>query len=180
MKLLKNSMLRNIFAAIGLLSCGLIAIVLTFFAYSITWGNRDKIDEATNSDVRFVLNWCQLGDEKIEKVLRSYVSKSGFTGDHHDAYLIKIKGFKYDDLEKAQPGKWYRGDQLPELLKEAVSFGMSFKQETPWFINESEILKDDCYVYPWFIGTDGLTPRSIQIIILKPKLSLVYYIDASI
>ncbi len=35
---------------------------------------RNKSDVATSRDVRFVLNWCRLGDERIEKILDSYES----------------------------------------------------------------------------------------------------------
>ena len=53
---------------------------------------------------------------RIEKVLHSHVSARSLTGDHLDAYAIKISHVdtaeltaKTDDLG----GGWYRGDQLP-------------------------------------------------------------------
>ena len=34
-----------------------------FFAYQLGPGNIDNNDSASKKDVRFVLNWCELGDE---------------------------------------------------------------------------------------------------------------------
>ena len=55
-----------------------------------------------------------------------------------------------------------------------------FNEETPWFLEEKDIFNKDCFVYPWYIGTNGLKPSSVQIIIIKPKLKLIYYISVSI
>ncbi len=54
----------------------LIGIILIFgyLAYSTTIGNKTVENKATKSDVRFVLNWCGLGDDRIEKVTNSYES----------------------------------------------------------------------------------------------------------
>ena len=180
MRFFKNNLLRNTFAIIGLFSTVCILFIASFTAYSLSFVNKEKVNIASKNDVRFVLNWCELGDEKIDKVLKSYVAENKFSSDHQEAYLIKIKNFSISDLQKTQTGKWYKGDQLPVLLKEAVKFGTMFNEETPWFLKETDILKEDCYVYPWYIGTNGLRPSSAQIIIIEPKLNLIYYISASV
>jgi hypothetical protein len=44
------------------------AILGAWLAYQLGPGNRDTSESADKHDVRFVLNWCQLGDERIEEV----------------------------------------------------------------------------------------------------------------
>lgn len=67
------------------------AVIGAFFIYKLGPGNVDKVDSATAKDVRFVLNWSNLGDERIEKVIHSYISARSLTGDHLDAYAILIR-----------------------------------------------------------------------------------------
>src|SRR4051812_11740154 len=90
------------------------AVVLgAFLAYQIGPGNHTRVDSVSATDVRFVLNWCGLGAERIQKVLHSYVSRRSFTGDHLDAYAIKISHVEIAELTAAsrEPyNRWYRGD----------------------------------------------------------------------
>ena len=67
------------------------------FSYKWHFENKPQIGSATNSDVRFVLNWPSLGDERIESVLNSYESSRSLTGDHLDAYEILTNGISIDD-----------------------------------------------------------------------------------
>jgi len=169
----------NCFAIFGFISLIAIIVLGGYLTYSLTLGNKTEIDKAKISDVRFVLNWCELGDGKIEKVLKSSVSATGFSGDYHDAYLIKIKSLNENELKNIQSnGKWFRGDNLPKILDDAISFATEFNGETPWFTNEKNIKTSDCYIYSNSIDCNGLSPRAVQLIILKQKL--VYYIGVSI
>src|SRR5437899_139590 len=77
---------------VGVLSIG--AVV----AYQFRFGNRDKDDSASPRDVRFVLNWCRLGDSRIEQVVHSHVSARSLTGDHLDVYAIKISHINVGEL----------------------------------------------------------------------------------
>ena len=45
-----------------------VGVVFLFglFAISVGTSDYDSVDQATVPDVRFVLNWCGLGDERIE------------------------------------------------------------------------------------------------------------------
>ena len=179
-KFFQNNLILNVFAIIGVFSSVFFLFIAIFITYSLTIGNRETANFASKNDVRFVLNWCELGDSKIDEVLKSYVSENGFFSDHHEAYLIKIKNFNISELQNTQTVKWYRGDQLPEILKEGLKFGTMFNEKTPWFLEEKDIFNEDCFVYPLYIATNGLKPSSVQIIIIKPKLKLIYYISASI
>ncbi|HLF53207.1 hypothetical protein [Flavobacterium sp.] len=169
--------LLTIWGGISLL--GLI-LIGGYLGYSMTLANKNIEDKATKSDVRFVLNWCELGDERIEKVNKSYTSGRSFTGDHFDAYSIKISNVTIDELEKQNnsTGQWYRCDSLPKILNDAVSFAGSWQHETPWFPTEKKIRTKDFYVYPWSIYCNGISPSGVQLIFINPKEKTVYYIDA--
>ena len=108
----------------GLSLVGVLAVT-AYVVFSIGQGNRDKDGSASQHDVRYVLNWCQLGDQRIEKVIQSHVSTRSFTGDHLDAYAIKISQVDLAELTASTndfSGRWYRCDQLPKVLEDAVAF----------------------------------------------------------
>jgi hypothetical protein len=164
----------------GISLIGVITICC-YLLYSLTVGNTSVDGKATISDVRFVLNWCRLGDHRIDKVLESYTSARSFTGDHLDAYAIKITNVTVDELTNHNgntSGQWYRMDSLPTVLNEAVSFIAGWQHETPWFPTEESLRTKDFYVYPWSIYCHGVTPTATELIFVKPKDKLVYYISA--
>ena len=167
----------------GALSFILVTLFVALIAYQIGPGNRSVNDAASVHDVRFVLNWCNLGDDRIEKVIHSHVSSHSFTGDHLDAYAIKASHLSLEELTANKgddmSGRWYRGDQLPKVLDDAVAFvGEIQESEFPWFPKESELRSDQFYVYPWSIYVHGIRPTSVQIIFVRPSDKMVFYIDA--
>jgi hypothetical protein len=164
----------------GISLIGVIAIGC-YLIYSMTLGNTNVEGKATKSDVRFVLNWCGLGDQRIEKVLNSYTSARSFTGDYLDAYEIKITNVTVDELTNgndSRPGQWYRMDSLPTVLDQAVSFVGGWQHETPWFPTEELLRTKDFYVYPWSIYCHGVTPTAAELIFVNPKEKKVYYVGS--
>ncbi len=165
--------------------CGAISLVVaiaivSFVAYSVGPGNRSRIDSASPQDVAFVLNWCGLGAERTEKVVNSYVSGRSLTGDHLDAYAIKIKNVSIEELtarKKEFDDGWYRGDQLPEVLDDAVAFVGPWlvSGEIPWFPTEKALRSSDFYVYSWSIVFHGLRPSAAELIFVRPSDKMVFY-----
>jgi hypothetical protein len=159
------------FGAIGL--AGLIA-------YLFGPGNLSKSDFATPHDVRFVLNSCDLGQDRTEEVVHSYRSSRSFTGDHLDAYAIRITHVEIQELNKKDWGRgWYRCDQVEGVPKDAIEFisGWLPNDEIPWFLTSDEIRSDEVYVYPqstYFVGT---RPISTQLIFVRPRDRMIFYIS---
>ncbi len=175
------SVLRQILLIWGGLSLlGVIGIV-GFVAFQVSLGNRNKIDSASVNDVRFVLNWCELGEHRIDKVLHSYVSSRSFTGDHLDAFAIKISKLEINELISTpsdERRRWYRGDQLPAVLNDAVTFVGPWQSEIPWFPKEAELRSAEFYVYPFSTYFHGLTPTAVELIFVRPSDKMVFYFGA--
>ncbi|MCX6935747.1 MAG: hypothetical protein NTZ01_06120 [Verrucomicrobia bacterium] len=154
-----------------------------FFAYQVGPGNRDKFEQASVKDVRFVLNWCGLGEKRTERVIHSYQSGRSFTGDHFDAYWIKISNLSIKELCPPQSGLghggWYRGDQLPKVPDEALQFIMMFPnhREAPWFPTAKEIRSSRYFVQVWFVQYHGDHVTNAQVIIARPDDSMIFYIS---
>ncbi len=149
-----------------------------FLAYSIGIGNRNRINSASEKDVRFVLNWCRLDEKSIEKVVHSYISSRSMTGDHLDAYAIKVTHLDTEELLLTTDGMqdhWYRGDKLPELLAEAVGIIDGTLHEIPWFPEQKKLRTQEYYVYPVSIMIHGLRPTAVDIIFARPSDRMIYY-----
>lgn len=159
------------FSAIGAITLG------GFLVYSFSVGNRDMTGNAENEDVRFVLNWCGLGDERIKEVIESYQSSRSLTGDHRDAYAIKVS---HVDESELQTEDWQRGDQATGVYNEAIGFmAMWLGDEIPWFPEIEEIKSDRYYIYLWRVGFQGRRPDSTSLILVRPEDSMLFHFDAS-
>jgi hypothetical protein len=162
----------------GLVSLVALIAVCAVIAYRTGPGNSDSVDSATKQDVRFVLNWCRLGDDRIDTVVHSYESARSFTGDHLDAYAIKISHVDVDELVPDEFGAgWYRCDDLDGVLKDAVEFAAGWlnDDEIEWFLTEDELRSDAVYVYPWSIYCHGTQPSAVELIFVRPEDRMVFY-----
>ena len=145
--------------------------------YQIGPGNRTREDSASIRDVRFVLNWCGLGDQRIQKVLHSHVSGRSFTGDHLDAYAIQISHVELAELTASdERRRWYRGDQLPQVLDDTVGFVGGWLHEVPWFPRESQLRSSEFFIYSWGIRLHGTRPSAAELIFVRPADNMVFYI----
>ncbi len=163
----------------GIFSIFAIIMLGIYFLYESTIGNREKIDKATRNDVRFVLNWCEIGDENAIKVLKSYDSPHFFNGDYLTAYKIQIKKIDFEKVLKNSNhpnSKWYKSDQLPEILDETIKLIDANEYHIPWFPNSEKIKSSDFYIYPWSIFTNGISPGGAQIILYNPSENIVYFL----
>ncbi|WP_297766493.1 hypothetical protein [uncultured Muriicola sp.] len=151
-----------------------------FFAYRLGPGNTDKIDSASKKDVRFVLNWCEIGEDRIEKVIHSYVSSKSLTGDHLNAHAIQISHVSIAELTAKTDdvnGRWYRGDQVSGVLDDAVNFlaGWLDSGKITWFPSEKELRSDRYFVYPWSISCHGVRPTAAKLIFVRPSDNMIFY-----
>ena len=152
-------------------------------SYNLVFANHNKDDSATLNDVRFVLNSCKLGDKHIEKVVHSHVSARSFSGDHLDAFAIKISKIEMTELTSNTndaSGQWYRGDQLPQVVNDALKFVTACHQEIPWFPNEQELRSSEFYAYPWSIHYYGINPSAAELIFISPSDKMIFYFESKI
>lgn len=174
--------LKNVFLIWGIVSALGLLLIGVYLLYGITIGNKTTKDKATKEDVRFVLNWCELGDERIKEVTNSYQSARSLSGDHIDAYEIEVTKLTEEELKSSnytQTGNFYRGDSLPKILDEAIDLADMSQEDFPWFPKKEEITTSNYYVRSWSISYHGTSVRSIKLTILNPKKKKVYYISSS-
>lgn len=164
--------------------CAIGAVVLGGkLAYSLGPGNRDTTGSADKQDVRFVLNWCRLGDDRIEEVVHSYKSARSFTGDHLDAYAIKISHVDLAELTQDESGSgWVRCDQTEGVLKDAIDFvcGWLHEDAISWFPREEELKSSEMYVYSWSIYCHGTRPTAVELIFVRLKDKMVFFMSSKV
>lgn len=172
------------FLICGILSFCLVLFVAGSFLFRTSeWGPVDSgpaINRATGHDVRFVLSGCRLGETRTETVVYSYVSPRSFTGDHVDAYAIKVRNLTAADLPAPSnnfDGGWVRGDQLDAATRDAVHLASAFNRsiDLAWFPTEDQLTSSHYYVWVLRIVIHGLRPTAAQLIFARPDDSMIFY-----
>jgi hypothetical protein len=88
------------------------------------WANRGpKVDESGPDDVRFVLNWANLSSAHIDVVEHSYLSPRSLTGDHLDAYAMRVVGVSeetFHAVDEVNGARWALGPTSDATLRGAI------------------------------------------------------------
>jgi hypothetical protein len=166
-----SSAVRNVLAAWGAVSLLVVAAAAAFAAYSFV-ANKPRHDRATKRDVRFVLNWPGLGDDRIETVVRSYESAVHFTGDHFTAYAIRVTSLSASELSAEK--RWVRGDRADALMREAVQFVTEAGHEAPWFPSAGELLTDKYSIWRERVEV-GERVSAASLIFARPSDRMLFY-----
>ena len=167
---------RNVLAVWGAFSFVALLATVALFAHR-TLPMKD--DSASKNDVRFVLNWSQLGDDRIQAVVHSHVSMRSFTGDHFDAYAIRVASLTEAELTGAPPSganRWVRGDAVDPVVADAVKFLESAGSEAPWLPGGDELLTARYYIWVWSIELRGRRDvTAAEIILARPSDRMIFY-----
>lgn len=166
---------RTVLLVWGAISAVALLAIIALLGYQLT----PKRDPAGRNDVRFVLNWSHLGEERLEAVVHSYESARSITGDHFDAYAIRVASLTDSELANAPPqgvNEWVRGDRVDPLVVDAVALLAAGRTEAPWLPDKEELLSDRCYVWVWRIELRGRTHiTAAAVIFAQPSSRMVYY-----
>ncbi|MBL9159415.1 MAG: hypothetical protein JNJ70_18165 [Verrucomicrobiales bacterium] len=168
---------------------------VTFIAFVVIGGNilyRTGTDyqptnkPASKDDVKFVLHFCNLADDKIdariEEVVHSYASPRSSTGNHLVGHAIRVSQLDASELvlnEVRGFGQWYRGDALDGVAKPAIDFVESClgSSEMPWFPTINDIRSPNMLVYVWRFENSAGRPFAAQVVLASPSDKMIYYID---
>ncbi len=172
--------LRKLLFAWGVVSLLSVSALGVFLVYQFTLGNTEQVDQASIDDVGFVLNGCGLGAERIERVVHSHVSARSFTGDHLDAYAIKLSRLDLSELldqQDAASCRWYRGDELPPLVDAALEFVGAWLggDELAWFPHGTDLRSTSIYIHPMTTVFRATQPTAVEMIIVRPADRMIYY-----
>jgi hypothetical protein len=164
----------NALAVWGAASAIAVLALVGVFAY----GQIPKTDTATRNDVRFMLNWPGLGEDRLEGVVHSYVSNSGPLGDHFYAYAVRLRSLTEADLAapvRNEPAGWIRGDRVDVLLRNAVEFA-AVHGEAPWLPTAEQLLTAEYYVWVWRIEVRGNNRvAAADVMFARPSDRMMFY-----
>jgi len=164
----------------GIFCAGIILVLVIAIAYQ--YGPGESSDKtASPHDIRYVLNWCELGEERIDTVLHSHITAKSLAGDHIEVHAIRITSIDESELKKNDSGAgWYRGDSASGVINDALQFVEQWipLENIPWFLTEQELRSSDVYVYPWNIYYHGTRPAAVKLIFVRPKDKTVFYFAA--
>ena len=176
--------IRVILLAWGALSGVAVLAIGSYLFYQYSYGNTNKSDQAKIEEVRFVLNWANLGDDRIESVKHSYTSSRSLTGDHLDAYAIQITKVELSELKTKERGgqKWTQGDQANGVLKESIELVSSFvnSDKLNWFPSEEKLLSNKVHITSWSILLHDERVTAAKLTFVFPEKKMVYYASVAI
>jgi hypothetical protein len=184
MKLKTPNLLRNLLIAWGIFAFFAVIGLFIYIFLHVTTGHTD-IDTASASNVTFVLNKSGLWNHQVEKVLHSVDEPRAFDGSYLNAYAFRVSQLTVDDIKKTESrysNNWYRGDQLPPVLKnvakEVDDYRNYLNYDLSWLPEKSEIMSAGFYLYPLRISLqDSIeSPRDFQIILVRPADKMVFYL----
>ncbi len=176
---------KNILAFIGgmtLLFVGVATISALYYMSGDHAGDHSIVDK---QDVHFVLNWSQLGEDRIKSVKHSYVSERSLTGDHIDAYAIEVTHISINELENKNAInsiKWTRGDKVEGIFfTDAIRLASGFADldKLTWFPDINELKSKDIYMNSWAIILHGEQVTSAKLIFAVPSENMIYYVSVS-
>jgi hypothetical protein len=170
----------------GAISLLFVCLLVGTLGYLQTFGNHPRIDTATTHDVTFVLNWCGLGESRIQRLIHSYQSPRSFTGDYLDAYAIKINKVDLSELSQksdnmgGQWHQWYRGDQMPPVVAAAIDYIAADlgSNEVSWFPKPEELRSEKIYVYPWTISFHEARATAAELIFVRPSDNMIFFMGS--
>jgi hypothetical protein len=64
-------------------------------------------------------------------------------------------------------------------VKDAIDFAVVWldTDEVAWFPRENELASDEMFVYPWSIYCHGTQPAAVELIFVRPKDKMVFYLS---
>ncbi len=166
----------------GVFCAGLAIVLAIAIAYQFGPGKASD-RTASAHDVRYVMNWCELGDDRIEEVLHSHITAKSLTGDHIEAHAIRITKIDASELtENGSGAGWFRGDEASGVINDALEFVEQWipSEDIPWFITEQELRSSEIYMYPWSIYYHGTKATAVKLIFVRPKDKTVFYFAAKV
>ena len=171
---MKRQLRRTVWNALAVWGAVSLVVVITVTVTVTYWfvTNQPRIDQAGTRDVRFVLNWPGLGEDRIESVLRSYESGVHFTGDHFTAYAIRVASLSESELTLER--RWARGDQADALMREAINFVTEARHDAPWLPPADELLSDRYYVWRSRVEV-GEGVSAAALIFARPSDRMIFY-----
>lgn len=164
-----------------------VLVLVGFFAYSFKTDDSVKYDKATAVDVQFVFGWSDIPFERLERVVHSYEGRRYFNGDYNDVYAIQLTDISVDELvgDTTDPvaitSRFYRGDQLPSEIENAVDYQYIYINDSvePWFPSVKEIRSDQMYVFAFTVNYSAGRIDKTELVFVRPSDKMLYFFGAA-
>lgn len=176
-----GSAVRTALAIWGACCLAVVVVLASHVVHALATFGAPRLDRAEADDVRFVLNWCELGDERIAEVVHSYESRTPLIADHLVAYAIRTTELDSRELDGSLPNQsgrprlWRRGDRLDTLSADAIDFAVP-THEVPWFPTRDELKSQRYFVYRHRVSVSHGVDFAM-LIFARPADRMVFYVS---
>jgi hypothetical protein len=90
------------------------AVGMYFYAFHTS---TEKVNQATENQARFVLNWGGLNAKQNYSVVFSHESRNGFLPDHLIYYCLQLSEFPIDEHHREE---WKAGPETNPVFSQAI------------------------------------------------------------
>ena len=141
-----------------------------------------RIDHVTADKAMFILHGGEIGNKsKVLHVLHSYQTPRSFTGDHVDAYCLKIDHFPEEVVRKEASGRevWLRPPIVNPILVEAIKTAsmMAHSDNLAWFPSAEMLNSRRYYLSFQTIYAHNQIPTAVRLIAYDREEQNIYYAD---
>lgn len=130
-------------------------------AYSVAFGNRDRVDEAS---APAYLAWAGLPAETRHTLHRSFQSARSFRGAHLDAVAIDVPLLSREGVPDREDTVWMSGPDVDTLLPGVLdTLQAQWAQRGLDWVPPPEILRSpEMLHHPRHITTRNLAPQAVE------------------
>ena len=134
----------------------------------------DKVNQVTENQAKFLLNWGGLNANQKYSVVFSYESKNGFLPDHLNYYCLQLSDFSVDEHHRAE---WKPGPETNPVFSQAIELAANSVVDKECFTKHAQANSKEVQVFFWSVQTQGRFPSGFKVLLYEPSSKRLLYVD---
>src|SRR6266849_3741919 len=165
--------LRTILQVLGILFLAAIVVAVGMYFYAFH-APAERINQATENQTKFVLNWGGINANQNYSVVFSYESQNGFLPDHLIYYCLQLKEFSVDENHREE---WKAGPETNPVFSQAIETAVNSVNDKECFTHHGKINSNEIQTFFWSVHTNGRFPSGAKVLLYEPSSSRLLYVD---
>jgi hypothetical protein len=165
--------LRTILQIFGMLFLAAVVAAVGMYFYAFH-ASTEKVNQATENQARFVLNWGGLNAKQNYSVVFSHESRNGFLPDHLIYYCLQLSEFSIDEHHREE---WKAGPETNPVFSQAIETAANSVNGKECFTQHGKANSKEVQAFFWSVRTNGRFPSGAQVLLYEPSSRRLLYVD---